>query len=104
MGAYISEDDFIIDSFFDVSPVWATESANCESLAKRVIKVRPPFPVLPSYPVTATILAYLNWTDRSKQLLNLLSKQSALYRTQHAPILNSFMVKFDPPMIELDFG
>ena len=59
-------------------------------------KPRPPLRLLPAFNVTAIILSYYGYNDKSKRLLRRLSKNSRKYFITHKEILKEFFVKWRP--------
>ena len=60
------------------------------------LKVKPPFPALSSFNVSAQVLAYFAFSDKAETLLRLLSRNTQRYLSSHSEILESFLTKWPP--------
>ena len=60
-------------------------------------RVEPPFPALPSFASSATILSYVEYDDKVNDLLMSLSKNTRKYALQHKNQLEGF-VEDCPPL------
>ena len=69
-------------------------------------KVKPPFPKLPVFNVSALILSFTGYRDDMETLLNLLSHNSAKYMAIHSNILAAFLLPWipDTAFTEVEFG
>lgn len=56
--------------------------------------MKPPFPNLPTFNVSAIILSYFNDESIVRALMNLLSRNARAYFEKHGGILKSFLVEF----------
>ena len=69
------------------------------------IKVRPPFPLLPAFNVSALILAFLSYEDVVEALLNLLNHNTLRYYSCHREILKGFLDPWKPEVSRVvEFG
>ena len=66
--------------------------------------MKPPFPKLPIFNVTALVLSYVAYIDDVHELLNVLSKGTALYHRKHEAILSQFMTVYKPQLTTISFG
>ena len=57
-------------------------------------KVRPPFPNLAIFNVTAVVLAFFGYEDEARDLLWGLSPQTRKYFAGHREILSSFLISW----------
>ena len=64
--------------------------------AKQFFRVDPPFPALPSFNCSATILSFVDYDDEVKDLLKLLSHNTRNYYTKHMSILEGFVTDVPP--------
>ena len=55
-------------------------------------KVKPPFPLLPSFDVAALILSYFAHEDLVILLMRKCNKNSRRYALKHKPILKQYLV------------
>ena len=67
-------------------------------------KVKPPFPNLAVFNVSALILAFVAYADDVEALLNLLSRRTQKYYQLHKDILSSFLVPWQPKISLIEFG
>ena len=68
-------------------------------------KVRPPFPALPAFTVSATILQFIGFEDEIQKLMNRLNRNTTQYFICHKHILRGFMDRWKPEiMTMLEFG
>ena len=65
----------------------------------RIVKIRHPFPPLPSYQVALQILCFLGYSDEVTALLNLLCCNTQTYLQRHRDTLESFLVAWVPPTV-----
>ena len=55
-------------------------------------KVQTPFPTLPSFNISASILAYAGFEDKTHDLLHKLCRNTRLYSKSHSQLLRSFLL------------
>ena len=55
-------------------------------------KVQTPFPALPSFNISASILAYSGFEEEAHNLLHQLCRNTRLYSKSHRQILRSFLL------------
>ena len=55
-------------------------------------KVKPPFPLLPSFDVAALILSFFAYDDLVLLLMRSCNKNSRRYALKHKPILKQYLV------------
>ena len=72
--------------------------------AKQFFRVDPPFPLLPSFNCSATILSFVDYDDEVKDLLKLLSHNTRNYYTKHMSILEGFVTDVPPLIKQKAFG
>ena len=65
------------------------------------IRNRPPFPSLPSYNVSALVLAYTGYADEVEDLLERLAHSTAAYFATHRPILKGALVSWNAKIAEI---
>ena len=63
-------------------------------------KVQTPFPALPSFNISASILAYSGYEDEAHILLHQLCRNTRLYSKSHSQILRSFLLVDYTKLIE----
>ena len=68
-----------------------TEPSKSPKVAN-LIKIKAPFPLLPSFTVGAIVLSYLDYADEIFSLLNLLCKNTGNYAEKHREMLRGFIV------------
>ena len=66
--------------------------------------VSPPFPAIPSFMAASQILAFLDYTEDVKCLLNLLSHNTANYYKAHGEILRGVLIDVPKPILHPYFG
>ena len=68
-------------------------------------KQKPPFPAIPSYPVSGLVLAFYGFSDQVTPLLNKLSINSKSYIKKHQSIIEAFVAPWPPCITRaIDFG
>ena len=67
-------------------------------------KVKPPFPLLPSFDVAALILCFVAHDDLVLLLMRKCNKNSRRYALKHKPILKKYLVQWKPETMVLEFG
>ena len=69
-------------------------------------KVKPPFPRISIFNVSAIILSFAGFKDDMEELLTLLCHNTSLYHRVHANILSAFLVPWTPDnaFTEIEFG
>ena len=72
--------------------------------AKEFFRVDPPFPVIPSFNCSATILSFVDYDDEVKDLLKSLSHNTRNYYTKHMSILEGFVTDVPPLIKQKAFG
>ena len=72
--------------------------------AKEFFRVDPPFPAVPSFNCSATILSFVNYDDEVKDLLKSLSHNTRNYYTKHMSILEGFVTDVPPLIKQKAFG
>ena len=91
----------MVDTEEDSAPGKNLPYAQADVPVTLKIRNRPPFPGLPSYNVSALVLAFTGHADEVEDLLERLAHSTAAYFRTHRPILKGALVSWDAKIAEI---